>query len=670
MTTLPSSPDPQVGARLGSFQLEAKIGDGGFGVVYRAMNLDLQRMVALKVFKGQADQCAINRVLKEARAISRVESDHVVTIHSLGEDRGRVFIEMELLSGETLAQRLRTTRMSGVRLPLLDALCIARDAADAVVAVHVCSLAHRDLKPANIFLAERPHGREILKLLDFGLAKVVGDDAASMTQQGLLKGTLGYFAPEVVDPSLLSDDEDMNPQKADQFALGVILFEMLTGERLFRIPRDGTMKEKQAAVLYQIVHKPVPSLLGRELGENCERLEPLVRRALQKRPEHRFETVKAFHMAIENEIQKHKDSVLAEGEVLHHESAQVIKPRSETAQSHQLSQPATGPIEFVASAEILDERTGRFSEPGPADRLVLPPTETLVHSSTEYEYESMRERLVAPSRGHAGIRVAAHTDSDRGLTRANKLTIAGLICLMSAVAIIAAVKPTLTRRATSEEIRKPGSPKTAAERDRRREQETHDPLPKLPSRLNSSRLAGAAADLIQPDQAHPRADAEGTSVRHPENDSTQPNRTRRARAVVSRPHKDRQPDAPKLDQPPSLQPAAEAVEPRNSSEDRLSTPEGEPGRRKGGPRPSSASIARPARVRVTFVIPPTKTGWKLHVDDEYVATQTREILLSPGPHTYSFKAPKGPSYSGRIDVVSSVMKVKLQDVIEKQQTRQ
>ncbi len=208
--------------RLGPYRVIRAIGAGGMGVVLRAEDPVLGRPVALKVMKRSlaAGPAARRRFLREARAVAALEHDHIVSIYQAGEDRGVLFLAMPLLRGETLADRLEREG----RLPIAEALRIAREMAEGLDAAHRGGIVHRDVKPSNIWL-EAEHGR--VKILDFGLARNLVPDGLE-TQSGLIAGTPHYMSPEQARGGEVT-------YPCDLFGLGCVLYRMVTG----RPPFDG-----------------------------------------------------------------------------------------------------------------------------------------------------------------------------------------------------------------------------------------------------------------------------------------------------------------------------------------------------------------------------------------------------------------------------------------------
>ncbi len=207
--------------RLGPYRLLQKLGAGGMGMVFLAEDTLLRRKVALKLMLPQfaASAPAKERFLREARSAASTEHEHIVAIHQVGEDNGVPFLAMPLLKGEPLDVRLAREG----KLPVAEALRIAREMAEGLAAAHASNLIHRDIKPGNVWL-EGQHGK--VRLLDFGLARAQ-DDQAHLTQTGAVIGTPAYMAPEQARGAKIDG-------RADLFSLGCVLYQMLTGQRPFQ----------------------------------------------------------------------------------------------------------------------------------------------------------------------------------------------------------------------------------------------------------------------------------------------------------------------------------------------------------------------------------------------------------------------------------------------------
>jgi WD40 repeat protein/serine/threonine protein kinase len=215
----PQAPD-EIG-RLGPYRVLAVLGAGGMGVVFRAEDPQLARLVALKAMLpvSAGGERARQRFLREARAAAAIKHDHIVSIYQVGEDRGVPFLAMEFLEGESLEERLQRAK----KLPPAEVLRIGREIALGLAAAHKRDLIHRDIKPANIFL----EGEEWrVKILDFGLARAAGE-GGQLTQQGAIIGTPAFMAPEQGQGKSLDG-------RCDLFSLGCVLYRMASGQPAFR----------------------------------------------------------------------------------------------------------------------------------------------------------------------------------------------------------------------------------------------------------------------------------------------------------------------------------------------------------------------------------------------------------------------------------------------------
>jgi eukaryotic-like serine/threonine-protein kinase len=276
------------GARLGPYEIVSVIGAGGMGEVYRARDPRLGRDVAIKVLPTafSADAGRLQRFEQEARAAAALNHPNILAVYDIGTDAGAPFIVSELLEGDTLRDRVNGGPAT-VRKSIEHALQIAR----GLAAAHDKGIVHRDLKPENVFVTRDNR----VKILDFGLAKLAQDQPAyssgsalatmpSPTQPGVVLGTVGYMAPEQVRG--LSVDH-----RADLFALGAILYELLSGRRAFS--RD-TAPETMTAIL----NTEPP-----DLGSAAETIPPalvrIVNRCLEKSPSERFQSASDLAFALE-----------------------------------------------------------------------------------------------------------------------------------------------------------------------------------------------------------------------------------------------------------------------------------------------------------------------------------------------------------------------------------
>ncbi len=270
------------GTRLGPYEVVAPLGSGGMGEVYRARDTKLGRDVALKVLPpevaGDAERLA--RFRREAQVLASLNHPHIAAIHGLEEADGKPFLVLELVEGETLQERLARGRM-----PLDDALPIARQIAETLEEAHEHGIVHRDLKPANVKLT--PEGK--VKVLDFGLAKAFGGDAEASpsdvshsptltregTEAGVILGSAAYMSPEQVLGKPLDG-------RSDLFSLGAVLYEMATGKVAFPGETSG-------AIFDAFLHKTPTSAL-RLNPEPPVELERVVAKCLEKERDLRYQS--------------------------------------------------------------------------------------------------------------------------------------------------------------------------------------------------------------------------------------------------------------------------------------------------------------------------------------------------------------------------------------------
>jgi eukaryotic-like serine/threonine-protein kinase len=270
------------GADVGPYRVIGLIAHGGMGVVYRATDIRLQRDVALKMLAPSdlLDEARVDRFLREARVTASVDHPNVVKVFDVGVFDGNPYIVVELLEGETLRARLDRGR-----LPVPAARAIAADVAKGLVAAHAAGLVHRDLKPENIFLTRAG----VTKILDFGIAKLAADvprpPGAAPTMTGMLLGTAGYLAPEQIRGGGVVD------ARADLFAFGAILFELLAGVRAFA--GDNTVD-----TLHAVLHAPPPDVLAQR-GDVPPALASIAARLLAKLPADRFQSAADLLWALE-----------------------------------------------------------------------------------------------------------------------------------------------------------------------------------------------------------------------------------------------------------------------------------------------------------------------------------------------------------------------------------
>jgi serine/threonine-protein kinase len=266
------------------YRIHQKLGAGGMGVVYRAEDIRLGRMVALKFLPDEAtrDPRASERFKREARTASALDHPNICTIYEIDEDQGHPFIAMQLLEGETLRERI-----GNQPVPLGILLDWALQITDALQAAHSKGIIHRDIKPANIFIAERGQ----TKILDFGLAKLTASDVSSsaettltatgpLTHTGAAVGTVAYMSPEQARGEPLD-------ARTDLFSFGVLLYEMATGKQAFSGP---TWAVTVHAILGQ-----APMSLNESAPGLPQRLQEIIDKALIKNRDLRYQTAADIH---------------------------------------------------------------------------------------------------------------------------------------------------------------------------------------------------------------------------------------------------------------------------------------------------------------------------------------------------------------------------------------
>src|SRR5215475_8912689 len=275
------------GTRFNHYEVVSQLGAGGMGEVYLAEDPRLGRQVAIKVLPAEfaRDSDRLRRFEQEARATSALNHPNILTVYDIGAHEGAPYIVAELLEGEELSELIKHGEIAPRK-----AIDYARQIAEGLAAAHAKGVIHRDLKPENLFVTN--NGR--VKILDFGLAKLhpqqfgdIDKDAPTqkrITDPGVIMGTVGYMSPEQVR----GQETD---HRSDIFSFGVILYEMLTGQRAFR---GASAIEVMNAIL-----KEEPSELGELSMKIAPGLEKVLRRCLEKKPEHRFHSAHDLGFALE-----------------------------------------------------------------------------------------------------------------------------------------------------------------------------------------------------------------------------------------------------------------------------------------------------------------------------------------------------------------------------------
>ena len=265
-----------------AYTIEGEIGRGGMGVVYRARDERLQRRVAIKVLPPELafQQDIRERFTREAQTAARLSHPHIVPIHTVGEGQGLVYFVMGYVDGESVAARIRRRGP----LPIEEVRRIMKETADALSAAHSLSVIHRDIKPDNILL-EGTRGR--VMVTDFGIAKALSSTSgATLTGVGVAIGTPSFMSPEQA-----AGERDIDG-RSDLYSLGVVAYQMLTGELPFSAP-------SVAGILMKQITEPAPDL-RRKRPDAPEDLALAVSRCLEKDPESRWPTADALRRALES----------------------------------------------------------------------------------------------------------------------------------------------------------------------------------------------------------------------------------------------------------------------------------------------------------------------------------------------------------------------------------
>jgi serine/threonine protein kinase len=269
--------------QLRQYEMLREIGRGGMASVHEAMHVELGRRVAIKTILPEVakDERSVARFVREAKAACIVRHPHVVEIFDFGTVEGIPFLVMELLEGETLRALLVREKALAVEA----AIALLLPVAAAVAHAHRLGIVHRDLKPANVFLTQGIGNRPWAKVLDFGISKRLDSALHTSWREGItsaesMVGTLAYMAPELVQ------DASSASAASDQYALGVVLYESLTG----RLPFFGPSPYQ---LMHNVLHAPVPAPSALQTSLPQE-LDAIVLRALERNPDRRYPSVQAL----------------------------------------------------------------------------------------------------------------------------------------------------------------------------------------------------------------------------------------------------------------------------------------------------------------------------------------------------------------------------------------
>lgn len=321
---------PEIGTTVGHFKVLERLGQGGMGVVYKARDLRLGRLVALKFMTSddEAAEAARRRFLREAQAASALDHPNVCTLYEIGEtDAGQTFLAMAFCEGETLRSRLR-------RGPLdpREAVEIAIQVADGLAAAHARGIVHRDVHPGNILVSDG-----LVKIVDFGVARLM--DQTRMTQDGVMVGTIAYAAPEQVC------GEEVGPA-ADLWSLGVVLYEAIAGHLPFRAA-------SVPALFLTILEDAPPPLQGVSLE-----IERVLATALQKLPERRY----ANALAMQADLRVAASTWNAPEAAVWHARLKTLTPSTPALAVTRTGPPRLHNLPFPPLGDLLKGRSQELQE--------------------------------------------------------------------------------------------------------------------------------------------------------------------------------------------------------------------------------------------------------------------------------------------------------------------
>ena len=370
----PSKDGPKDGddkvSRIGRYELIEKIGRGGMGVVYRGKDTVIGRAVAVKMLISDIDVSdeTRQRFFREARSAGQLTHRNIITIYDFGEEGGRAYIVMELLTGESLTNLLAR----GVRLPLEQQVEIMMRVAEGLAFAHSRGIIHRDVKPANLFLTTDGQ----VKILDFGVARIA---SSKLTRSGLLVGTPDYMSPEQV-MGLVVD------QRSDVFSAGAVFYQLLTGRKPFAAKRLPDVLNRVR------LEAPEPITDAEAPAE----LTAIVMKALEKDPAHRYQRTVEMLASLTRFLQawdRQTREIAIHAFERYGENAKLIEARRAAGGA---TDPAD-PDSDVAANPILRELP-LFQERG-AEVLKVVPFRRARIQEILAALDAQRDRLVGPAPG-------------------------------------------------------------------------------------------------------------------------------------------------------------------------------------------------------------------------------------------------------------------------------
>ncbi|MBX3226197.1 MAG: serine/threonine protein kinase [Labilithrix sp.] len=276
----------------GKYRIERVIGEGAWGEVLEGVNVRIKRRVAIKVLKAQyaSNPAMVGRFEREALASTHIESPHVVQIFDAGVlADGRPYMVMEFLVGEDLGKRI--DKAKGNKLSLIESIGYCIQTARGLAAAHAAGIFHRDMKPSNVVIAKTKSGREVAKIVDFGISKLLNDqEATSNTQTGTIMGSPVYMSPEQARGAKTTD------HRSDIYSLGVVLYECVTGRTPFVADSFNELLFKIA-----LEEAPTPQNLRPDIDDD---LNAIIVKATARAPEARYQTAAELEEALIGWLQK------------------------------------------------------------------------------------------------------------------------------------------------------------------------------------------------------------------------------------------------------------------------------------------------------------------------------------------------------------------------------
>ena len=368
-----------IGARLGAYEISAKLGEGGMGEVYLGRDTKLARNVAIKVLHHEdgADADSNRRLLREARAAARLDHPNICAIYEVGEADGLGFIVMQLVEGETLETRLRRGPIS-----VVEAVALGAEIADALGEAHAHGIVHRDIKPANIMITSRGQA----KVMDFGVAAITPDRATAgetMTSTAVvdspLAGSLPYMSPEQLEGGPIDG-------RSDVFTLGGLLYEAVTGHR----PFAGA---SAPATISAILTSEPPPLSAHRAGVP-DQLERILRKALAKRRDERYQSMADFAVDLRR--------LLSDPDA---RTAAPVPHRLRPSRLFVLAGAAL--VVAVGAGWFAYRRTGRDA---PIRSVaVMPFANTAADSETDYLADGITDQIIDRLSQAPGLKVMSHS---------------------------------------------------------------------------------------------------------------------------------------------------------------------------------------------------------------------------------------------------------------------